>query len=110
MVVPRDVDEAILKTERDELVRGKKCALHVSPFEPAIAADELLLQTGVANTTYQKCDDYEHASHEIMAASPGLECLRTAAQDRCGKYHAAFAVSISSVYLPNRALLLHHAR
>jgi hypothetical protein len=45
------------------LIRGKKCALHVSPLEPAVSADELLLHAGVANTTDEKCRDYEHASH-----------------------------------------------
>ena len=63
MVIPRDVDEAILRAERDELIRGKKCARYVSPFEPAVSADELLLHAGVANTTDEKCRDYEHASH-----------------------------------------------
>jgi hypothetical protein len=50
-------------TKRDELIRCKKCALHVSPFEPAVSADELLLHAGVANTSDEKCRDYEHASH-----------------------------------------------
>jgi hypothetical protein len=63
MVIPRDVDEAILRAERDELIPSKKCAVHVSPFESAMSAYGLLLHAGVANTTDEECRDYEHASH-----------------------------------------------
>jgi hypothetical protein len=37
------------------------------------------------------------------------DLLKSAIRNPSTNY-AAFAVSISSVYLPNRALLLHHAR
>ena len=47
MVIPRDVHEIILRTERDELVGGEQCALHESAFEAAVPTDETLLHSGV---------------------------------------------------------------
>ena len=47
VVIPRYVNEIILRTERDELVGGEKCALHEITFEAAVPTDEALLHSGV---------------------------------------------------------------
>ncbi len=47
-------------------------------------------------------------NYRLAASAP--QNLRTQALLICLQRHAAFAVSMSSVYLPNRALLLHKAR
>ncbi len=62
VVIPRDVNEVILRAERDELIRGKKRALYISSFEPAMFADELLLDAGVAKAGHKKNCDREQAS------------------------------------------------
>jgi len=47
VVIPRDVNEIILRTERDELVGGEQWALHQSAFEAAVPTDESLLHSGM---------------------------------------------------------------
>ena len=47
VVIPRHVNEMILRTERDELVGGEQCALDESAVETAVPTDEVLLHSGV---------------------------------------------------------------
>ena len=67
VVIPRYVNEIILRTERDELVGGEHCALHESAFEAAVPTDKALLHSGVRlDRDANNRDDEEvpHTSNE----------------------------------------------
>jgi hypothetical protein len=68
VVIPRYVNEIILRTERDELVGGEKCALHESTFEAAVPTNEALLHSRVRLTrdaNNRNDQQVPHTSNEI---------------------------------------------